>query len=321
VKHDLLIRGATVVSSTSYRVADLAVKQGRITAISPSLDLEAERVIEAQGEYVLPGFIDAHVHFNEPGRTEWEGLATGSQALAAGGGTLFIDMPLNSSPPVLDTATFDAKARAIAERSVLDAAIWGGLVPANFSKLKELADCGVVGFKAFMSNSGIEEFPCIHGPALLEGMKRASELRLPVAVHAEDDKLTGLLTQRAATDGKTKIIDYLRTRPIEAELQAIGEVLGYAEQTACALHIVHVSSRAGLDLIAAAKARGCDVTAETCPHYLLLNESDMERLRAASALPGRSREAATRRVGRIDRHDRFRSFPRPARHETRCRLF
>ena len=177
MKHDLLIRGATVVTSAEACVADLAVRDGRITAMAPSLDVEAGRIVEAQGDYLLPGFIDAHVHFNEPGRTEWEGVATGSRALAAGGGTVFFDMPLNSSPPVLDAATFAAKADAITQRSLLDAAIWGGLVPGNLSKLAELAECGVIGFKAFMSDSGIDEFPCTHGRALLEGMKRAAELR------------------------------------------------------------------------------------------------------------------------------------------------
>jgi allantoinase len=282
VKHDLLIRGATVVTSTSARVVDLAVSRGRIAAIAPSLDVKAERVVEAHGNYLLPGFIDAHVHFNEPGRNEWEGLATGSASLAAGGGTLFFDMPLNSSPPVLDAPTFAAKAAAIAQNSMLDAAIWGGLVPGNLANLAELAQSGVIGFKAFMSNSGIDEFPCIHGDKLLEGMKRAADLRLPVAVHAEDDVLTARLSREATEEGRTGIAGYLHSRPIEAELEAIGEAIGYAQQTGCALHIVHVSSRAGLELIATAKKQGCDVTAETCPHYLLLDESDLERLGAVA---------------------------------------
>ena len=282
MKHDLLIRGATVVTSTMARMADLAVHSGRIIAIAPSLDIEAERIVEAAGDYLLPGFIDAHVHFNEPGRTEWEGVASGSRALAAGGGTLFIDMPLNSSPPVLDRATFEAKAAAITERSILDAAIWGGLVPGNLSQLKELAECGVIGFKAFMSDSGIDEFPCTHGKTLREGMKIAAGLGLPVAVHAEDPKMTAELSRKARDEGRTGIIDYLRSRPIEAELLAISEAIEFAKETGCALHVVHVSSRAGLELIAEAKKRGADVTAETCPHYLVLNETDVERLGAVA---------------------------------------
>jgi allantoinase len=279
---DLLIRGATVVTSTTSRVADVAVRDGRVAAIASSLDLAATRVVEAQGDYLLPGFIDAHVHFNEPGRTEWEGVATGSRALAAGGGTIFIDMPLNSSPPVLDAATFAAKAAAITERSVLDAAIWGGLVPGHLSALAELAACGVIGFKAFMSDTGIEEFPSTDRKTLREGMKRAAELRLPIAVHAEDATLTAELSERARKEGRMLIIDYLRSRPIEVELKAIDEALACAADTGCALHVVHVSSRAGLELIAAAKQKGVDVTAETCPHYLLLNETDVLRLGAVA---------------------------------------
>jgi allantoinase len=292
LKHDLLIRGATVVTSRESRVADLAVRHGRITAIGSSLDLEAERIVEAAGDYLLPGFIDAHVHFNEPGRTEWEGVATGSEALAAGGGTLFFDMPLNSSPPVLYAATFAAKAAAIAANSILDAAIWGGLVPGNLQQLRELADCGAIGFKAFMSASGLDDFPNIQGPALREGMKLAAELGLPVAVHAEAAALTAELARLARKDGRTGIIDYLRSRPIAAELEAIGEAVGFALETGCSLHVVHVSTRAGLELIAEAKKRGVDVTAETCPHYLVLDESDVERLGpvAKCAPPLRPRE-------------------------------
>jgi allantoinase len=282
VKHDLLIRGATVVTSQTAQVADLAVHEGRITAIAPSLDVAAARVIEATGDYLLPGFIDAHVHFNEPGRADWEGVATGSAALAAGGGTLFIDMPLNSSPPLLDAAAFAAKANAIESGSILDAALWGGLVPGNLSHLRELAACGVIGFKAFMSASGLDDFPSLYGSALREGMKIAAELGLPVAVHAENDKMTAELAQRAREQGRTGIADYLRSRPIAAELEAISEAVGYALETGCPLHVVHVSTRAGLEIIAAAKKRGADVTAETCPHYLVLDENDLERLGAVA---------------------------------------
>ncbi len=271
-----------MVDSVTSRVADVAVTGGRITAIADSLDLAARRVVEARGHYLLPGFIDAHVHFNEPGRTEWEGAATGSRALAAGGGTLFIDMPLNSSPPVLDATTFTAKAAAIVRESALDAAIWGGLVPENLGKLGELAECGAIGFKAFMSDSGIDEFPCANRATLREGMRRAAELRLPVAVHAESAILTAKLSRLAQEEGRTQIADYLGSRPIQAELDAIDEAMSCARETGCALHIVHVSSRAGLERIAAAKKSGLDVTAETCPHYLVLDETDVIRLGAVA---------------------------------------
>ena len=130
--------------------------------------------------------IDAHVHFNEPGRTDWEGWATGTRALAAGGATACIEMPLNAHPPTIDGAAFDAKRRAARAAAVVDFALWGGIVPGNLDRLDELAERGVVGFKAFMCDSGIEDFPAADDDTLAAGMARAAALDLPVAVHAED---------------------------------------------------------------------------------------------------------------------------------------
>ncbi|MDE1171232.1 MAG: allantoinase AllB [Verrucomicrobium sp.] len=264
---DVLLRGGTLADGS---VADVAWRAGRIVAVAPSLDLPAARIVDAGGAYVLPGFIDAHVHFNEPGRAEWEGLATGSAALAAGGGSAFFDMPLNSTPPVLDGAAFDAKAAALARSSRLDAALWGGLTPLNLKALPELAARGAIGFKAFLSDSGLPEFPAADAATLREGMARAAELGLPVAVHAEDEATTRRLAEAARAAGKTGVRDYLASRPPEAEVAAIEMACSLARETGCSLHIVHVSTAAGLD----AALRG-GATAETCPHYLLLTEEDM----------------------------------------------
>src|SRR5215210_7763198 len=163
--------------------ADVAIEDGTIAAIGPELEPSGEE-IDARGLHVLPGAIDAHVHFNEPGRTDWEGWATGTAALAAGGATACVEMPLNAHPPTVDGAAFDAK-RAAAERAaVVDFALWGGLVPGDLDRLDELAARGVVGFKAFMSASGLPEFPAADDATLFEGMCRAARLGLPVAVHA-----------------------------------------------------------------------------------------------------------------------------------------
>jgi allantoinase len=188
-------------------------------------------------------------------------------------------MPLNSTP-VLDAASFAAKATALERHSQLDGALWGGLTPVNLGAMKELAACGVVGFKAFMSNSGIEDFPHSEKATLREGMERAAALKLPVALHAESDAMTSRLAAKAQTRGATGVRDYLDSRPIAAELEAIGLALDLARATGCSLHVVHVSSAAGLDLIAQARTAGLSVTAETCPHYLLLDESDVFRLGA-----------------------------------------
>src|SRR5206468_2782226 len=137
---------------------DIAISDGIIEAVGPDLPGGREEV-DARGLTIFPGLIDVHLHFNEPGRTEWEGIATGSRALAAGGGTLFFDMPLNSSPCTLNGESFELKRRAMEQSSITDFGLWGGLVPDNFDSLDELAERGVIGFKAFMSDSGLPEFP------------------------------------------------------------------------------------------------------------------------------------------------------------------
>ncbi|HTK05621.1 MAG TPA: allantoinase AllB, partial [Ktedonobacteraceae bacterium] len=230
--------------------------------------------------------------FNEPGRTEWEGFASGTRALAAGGTTSFAEMPLNASPPTLDAASFALKKRAAEASALVDFALWGGLVPQNLDHLAELAECGVIGFKAFMSNSGIEDFSAVDDASLYEGMRRAAQLQKIVAVHAEDEQLTSELARQAMAQGRTGIRDYLRSRPVQAELNAISKAIQFAAETGCALHIVHVSSGGGVALVAEARAKGVDVSCETCPHYLVLTEADVERLGAVAkcAPPLRSQE-------------------------------
>jgi allantoinase len=276
---DTIIRGGTVISPQGPALADVAVADGKIVRVAPELPGQASQQIDATGLHVFPGLIDAHVHFDEPGRTDWEGFSTGSAALAAGGGTCFFDMPLNASPPTLDGESFDAKRRAAEASSHTDFALWGGITPTNLDKLNELADCGVVGFKAFMSDSGIEDFPRADDQTLRQGMKVAASLGLPVAVHAEDQELTSRLTAQARKMGLGGARDYLASRPIAAEVDAIGRAIGLAHETGCSLHIVHVSSIEGATLIARSKGR-VHVTDETCPHYLALTESDLERLGA-----------------------------------------
>src|SRR5215469_9163480 len=205
--YDLLIRNGTLVKLNVVEVTDLAIDGGQIVAIEPELAVTAREEIDANGLHIFPGVIDAHVHFNEPGRTEWEGFATGTRALAAGGTTSFFDMPLNASPPTLDARSFALKKQAAQASSLVDFALWGGLVPENLACLDELASCGVVGFKAFMSNSGIEDFPPVDDQVLYEGMARAARLHKLVAVHAEDNQLTGELAQQAMAQGRTGIRD------------------------------------------------------------------------------------------------------------------
>jgi allantoinase len=280
--YDLIIRNGTVVTAASVMEADLAVADGRIAAIGPELEGTASAEIDACDLHIFPGLIDAHVHFNEPGRADWEGFACGSRALAAGGVTAFFDMPLNAHPPTIDAHSFDLKCAAAQRSSLVDFALWGGLVPGNLDQLDELAARGVVGFKAFMSDSGIDDFAAVDDLTLYEGMARIAKLGSIVAVHAENDTITRLLAQRAIAEGRTGVRDYLRSRPVIAELEAIKRAIVFAEETGCALHTVHVSSGRGVRLIAEARQRGVDVSCETCPHYLVLTEEDMKALGAVA---------------------------------------
>lgn len=276
------MRNGTLVTTTDVSHADLAVSDGRIVAIGPHLAGTSKEEINASGCHVFPGVIDAHVHFNEPGRTDWEGFATGTAALAAGGTTTFFDMPLNSSPPTVDAESFDLKLKVAQANSLVDFALWGGLVPGNLAHLDELAERGVIGFKAFMSNSGISDFSAVDDLTLYEGMARAAQLGKIVALHAESDQITAALARRAIAHGRTGIRDYLTSRPVIAELEAIQRAILFAQETGCALHIVHVSSGRGISLVAEARTRGIDVSCETCTHYLVLTEEDVEKLGAVA---------------------------------------
>lgn len=274
---DLIVRGGELVLDNQIVSGDIAIFNGQIVEIAPSIVGSAREEIDASGLHVLPGIVDIHVHFNDPGRADWEGWETGSLAASFGGTTTVVDMPLNAHPPTLDGASFDAKVAA-ATVSRVDFALWGGLTPLNLGRMAELAARGVIGFKAFMSNSGIDDFPRADDGTLHEGMQRAAALSLPVAVHAEAEETTSRLAASARQQGRTSFADYAASRPPEAELDAIARALEFARETGCALHVVHVSTGAGLDLIAEARGKGLDVTAETCPHYLAFSASDAEHL-------------------------------------------
>lgn len=282
MRWDAVIRGGTVVAADGPRRADVAILDGRIVEVAAEVPGAATETVDAAGCHVFPGVVDPHVHFNDPGRADWEGFETGSAALAAGGGTLFVDMPLNASPPTLDAASFDAKLAAARGRSRTDFALWGGIVPGNVEQLPDLAARGVAGFKAFMCASGIDDFTAADDATLWSGMRAAATLGLPVLVHAENDAIPAALAREAIAAGRTGVRDYLASRPVVVELEAIGRAIALAADTGCTLHVVHVSSGAGVALVAEARARGVDVTCETCPHYLVLTAADAERLGAVA---------------------------------------
>jgi len=291
----VIVRGGSVVTPEGVIAADVAVEDGRIAEIARELTGNGEE-IDARGLTVLPGLIDVHVHFNEPGRADWEGAATGSRALAAGGGATFFDMPLNSSPCTVGPREFDEKRAALEAASVTDFGLWGGLVPGNRGLMADLAARGVVGFKAFMTDSGLPEFPRADDLTLYEGMCEAARLGLPVAVHAESHELVNGLTRRAVEAGHHNIRDYLDSRPVMAEVEAIRRAALFADEAGARLHIVHISSGRGVAAALEARARGVDISIETCAHYLYFTEEDMLRMGAVAKCAPPLRDAAERKT-------------------------
>ncbi|MGO4269361.1 allantoinase [Paenibacillus sp. TAF58] len=279
---DLIIRKGTVVLRDEVRLLDIGIQGGKIAALGENLTYSEDTPIyDAEHLHIMPGMVDAHVHFNEPVLGHWEGFATGSAALAAGGCTTYIDMPLNGVPPTVRLNALERKLAAAEGHSLVDYALWGGLVPGNVGNLQELADAGVIGFKAFMSSPGGEGediFAEVDDVTLREGMKEIARLGMVLALHAESEEMVSKLAAQAVKEGRRGAMDFVATRPIAAELEAVNRALFYAEETGCKLHFVHISSAEAVQAITEAKAKGLDITVETCPHYLVLTSADLQRL-------------------------------------------
>jgi allantoinase len=268
---ELVLRASRIVTPEGERAGSVLVSGGRIVALGSGAESGTEVVDIADDCVLLPGLVDSHVHINEPGRSEWEGFATATAAAAAGGITTVVDMPLNSIPATLDVASLRAKQQAARGRVQVDVAFWGGAVPANTgpdaAQLAELHDAGVVGFKCFLLDSGVTEFPPLDRSGLRSAMRKIAAFGGLLIAHAEDP---GVIATAPAPHG-TSYPAFLRSRPPAAETEAIGWFLDAVRDTGCRAHLVHLSSAAALPLIAAARAEGLPVTVETCPHYLSLS--------------------------------------------------
>ncbi|OPH54639.1 allantoinase [Paenibacillus ferrarius] len=292
---DLIIRGGSIVLRDEVRMLDIGVKSGKIVALGEQIGEDAETIVDARGMTMMAGMIDVHVHLNEPGLGIWEGFASGSAALAAGGCTTYMDMPLNGVPPTVTLAAMQQKLATAEAQSHVDYALWGGLVPGHLDDLEALNEAGVVGFKAFMSSPGEpgeEAFSEEDDRTLWEGMKRIARLNRVLAIHAESESLVSQLGRIRQVEGTVSAKDYSSSRPILAELEAVNRALFYAEQTGCPLHFVHISSPAAIMVIAKAKERGVNVTVETCPHYLALTRVNLEKFgpKAKCAPPQQSKQ-------------------------------
>lgn len=249
------IRSERVVFDDEVRPATIHVDDGTIVALSnesPDIDL---------GEFVvLPGLVDSHVHVNEPGRTHWEGFATATRAAAAGGTTTIVDMPLNSIPPTVSADALEVKRTAARGKIVVDVAFWGGLIPGSIGSIDELVAAGVCGFKSFLVDSGVPEFPAITLTELEQGLQRLSRHRVPALLHAEDPA-----SLRSIGGNPRSYRSYLESRPAEGEGAAVRTAADLANISGARVHILHMSSGAAVDALVAGPA---NLSGETCPHYL-----------------------------------------------------
>ncbi|PXA67352.1 allantoinase AllB [Cryobacterium arcticum] len=264
--HDLVIRSARVLTARGFGAAAIAISDGVITTIEPVdavLPARTDITLPA-GQVLQPGVVDTHVHVNEPGRTDWEGFASATLAAAAGGVTTIIDMPLNSIPPTTTVAALDLKRQAAAPQATVNVGFWGGAIPANLGALQPLHEAGVFGFKAFLSPSGVDEFPHLSPAELETAAVEIAGFGGLLVVHAEDPAVL----DRSENAGGTAYADFVASRPDEAEDAAIARVIDVVRRTGVRAHILHLSSATVLPRLAAARAEGLPITVETCPHYL-----------------------------------------------------
>ncbi len=273
IEYDTVLRARRLVTAAGEGSGCVGVAGGRIAAITPlEAGLDGRRVIELGDDVVLlPGLVDSHVHVNEPGRTEWEGFASATRAAAAGGVTTIIDMPLNSIPPTVDMAALEVKRKSAAGQCFVDVGFWGGAVPGNLGELRGLQDAGVFGFKCFLVHSGVDEFPPLR-PSDLDGyMETLRGFDGLLIVHAEDSTA---IDQAPSCHGG-RYLDFLSSRPRAAENVAVAQVIQAAGRTGTRAHILHLSSSDALPMLASARRDGVRVTAETCPHYLVLTAEEV----------------------------------------------
>jgi allantoinase len=298
-----ILSSRRVVLPHGVEPASIVVSDGRIVAVSGFDEPPAGVPLRELGDLVLlPGLVDTHVHLNEPGRTEWEGFESGTRAAAAGGVTTLIDMPLNSVPATTTAGGLAAKREAAAERCAVDVGFWGGVVPGNAAELEPLADLGVLGFKCFMSPSGVDEFEHVAEADLREALPILARLQLPLLVHAE---WPPLLRETEADGDPRDHSTWLASRPADSEHHAIDLLIALAREYQVHVHVVHLAAATALGRLRAARAEGVPITVETCPHYLTFAAEEIGRGATAfkCAPPIRGREHREALWGGLERGD------------------
>ncbi|MEN3951213.1 allantoinase AllB [Iodidimonas sp. SYSU 1G8] len=267
---DLVISGATIVTDTAQFSASIAIKDGAILAIGDAAAMpEAKETLDATGKYILPGAIDAHVHFREPGYSHKETWETGTASAAMGGVTTVFEMP-NTKPPTGTVEALNLKLKA-AESAYVDFGIYGLLGESNLDQLEALIEGGVAGFKCFMGNT-FANLPSPPTGAILEGFEIIAKHGYRIALHAENASIMARRETKLKEAGRNDPLAHLAARPPVVAVEAVARAAILAEWTGARIHILHVSSGDELRPLREAKARGVDITAETCPHYLLLDE-------------------------------------------------
>jgi allantoinase len=278
-------RSTRVVTLDGLRPATVLVKAGRIVEIAAWDRVPATAHLRDYGDYVLmPGLVDTHVHINDPGRTEWEGFKTATQAAAAGGVTTVVDMPLNCVPETISVAALEAKRIAAAGQSWVDWMAWGGVVGnngtgGNEAEMPRLIEAGVPGFKCFLVHSGIDGFEWVDEAQLRKALAILRGSNLPLLAHAEVagpvDWASGEINAEGRYPDWRKYSTYLASRPDEAELQAIELLIGLAVVFETPIHIVHLATARALPALRKARAAGLRLTVETCPQYLWFAAEDI----------------------------------------------
>ena len=275
--YDLLITNGTIVTGHGTYPADIAVKDGIIAAIGNfSSGQNAARIVNARGLHILPGLIDDHVHFREPGSTHKEDFGTGTRAAAAGGVTTIFDMP-NNNPAVTTVAAFQNKMDLIRSKAYVDFGIYAAIIPENLNDLEDLASAGIIGFKLYMGETtGNIQFP--NDGELYQAFQTIRKTGLRVGAHAENDAILQVMKSAAMASGRTDARAHLDARPAAAEAEAVSRFLILSQAAGNDAHIFHISSREGLEQAVEARRRGLPVTIEVLVSHLLLSDSDYERL-------------------------------------------
>jgi allantoinase len=272
------LRSTRVLTPEGIAPAAVIVDDERIAALGGWSEVPADTELIDFGDLVLlPGLVDSHVHINEPGRTEWEGFETATQAAAAGGVTTLVDMPLNCVPETIDVPALEAKRVAAQAKAWVDWAAWGGVVRGNAESLPSLVRAGVPGFKCFLIHSGIDGFAWVDETDLRAALEKLRGTGLPLLAHAEVAGPVGAAAQalnRMSADWR-KYSTFLRSRPDAAEVEAIALLIRLAEEFQTPVHIVHLSSARALPLLRDARQRGVPVTVETCAHYLWFEAAEI----------------------------------------------